>query len=69
MLCTDEIEAAAYDAGFLFSTTHVSDPLPAAVGLKVIEVVVRERLAERALMAGSHLGVEILAQALHDVAG
>lgn len=55
VLCTDEIEAAAHEAGFLFYTTHVSDPLPAAVGLKVIEVVVRERLAERAVTAGARL--------------
>ncbi len=55
VLCTDEIEAAAHEAGFLFYTTHVSDPLPAAVGLKVIEVVVRERLAARAVTAGARL--------------
>ena len=55
VLCTDEIEAAAHEAGFLFYTTHVSDPLPAAVGLKVVEVVVRERLAARAVTAGARL--------------
>ncbi len=55
VLCTPEIEQAAHEAGFLFYTTHVSDPLPAAVGLKVIEVVVRERLAERAVVAGARL--------------
>ncbi len=55
VLCTDEIEAAAHEAGFLFYTTHVSDPLPAAGGLKVIEVVVRERLAARAVTAGARL--------------
>ena len=48
VLTTDEIEEQAHEGGFLFYTTHVSDPLPAAVGLKVIEVVVRDRLAERA---------------------
>ena len=35
VLTTDEIEEQAHDRGFLFYTTHVSDPLPAAVGLKV----------------------------------
>ena len=39
VLTTDEIEEQAHERGFLFYTTHVSDPLPAAVGLKVIEVV------------------------------
>jgi len=55
VLTTDEIEARAHEAGFLFYTTHVSDPLPAAVGLKVIEVVLRDRLAARAAAAGSRL--------------
>jgi 2,2-dialkylglycine decarboxylase (pyruvate) len=55
VLCTPEIEQAAYEAGFLFYTTHVSDPLPAAVGLKVIEIVVRDRLAARAVEAGARL--------------
>jgi 2,2-dialkylglycine decarboxylase (pyruvate) len=55
VLTTDAIEAEAHERGFLFYTTHVSDPLPAAVGLKVIDVVVRERLAERAASAGARL--------------
>jgi 2,2-dialkylglycine decarboxylase (pyruvate) len=55
VLTTDEIESRAHERGFLFYTTHVSDPLPAAVGLKVIEVVVRDRLAERAAVAGARL--------------
>jgi 2,2-dialkylglycine decarboxylase (pyruvate) len=55
VLTTDEIEAQAHDRGFLFYTTHVSDPLPAAVGLTVIEIVLREGLAERAAAAGARL--------------
>jgi 2,2-dialkylglycine decarboxylase (pyruvate) len=55
VLTTDEIEERAHERGFLFYTTHVSDPVPAAVGLKVIEVVVRDRLAERAAQAGARL--------------
>ena len=39
VLTTDEIEQQAHERGFLFYTTHVSDPLPAAVGLKVVEIV------------------------------
>ena len=35
MLTTAEIEDVAAERGFLFYTTHASDPLPAAVGLKV----------------------------------
>ena len=48
VLTTDEIEERAHERGFLFYTTHVSDPLPAAVGLKVVEIVLRDRLAARA---------------------
>ncbi|CAN5198494.1 aspartate aminotransferase family protein [soil metagenome] len=49
------IEDECHARGFLFYTTHVSDPLPAAVGLKVLEVVQRDRLVERARVAGQRL--------------
>jgi 2,2-dialkylglycine decarboxylase (pyruvate) len=55
VLTTADIEERAHERGFLFYTTHVSDPLPAAVGLKVIEIVLRDRLAERAATAGARL--------------
>src|SRR3954462_7261609 len=45
VMTTDEISRTADERGFLFYTTHVNDPLPAAVGLKVIEVVQRDGLA------------------------
>ena len=49
------IEEAAYERGFIFLTTHVSDPLPAAVGLAVLDVVDRDGLAARATQAGTRL--------------
>jgi 2,2-dialkylglycine decarboxylase (pyruvate) len=55
VLTTADIEERAHERGFLFYTTHVSDPLPAAVGLKVIDIVLRDRLAERAATAGARL--------------
>ncbi|MBB1251424.1 aspartate aminotransferase family protein [Rhizobium sp. G21] len=55
MMTTTEIEKAAHERGFLFYTTHVSDPLPAAVGLAVLDVVAEERLVERAGVAGKRL--------------
>jgi 2,2-dialkylglycine decarboxylase (pyruvate) len=55
VLTTDEVEERAHEQGFLFYTTHVSDPLPAAVGLKVVEIVLRDQLAERAAVAGKRL--------------
>src|ERR1700760_4784230 len=55
VMTTDEISQVADDRGFLFYTTHVNDPLPAVVGLKVIEVVQRDELAVRAAELGDRL--------------
>jgi 2,2-dialkylglycine decarboxylase (pyruvate) len=49
------IEETCHDRGFLFYTTHVSDPLPAAVGVTVLDVVERDGLVERAAIAGERL--------------
>jgi len=64
MLTTPEIEDVAAERGFLFYTTHASDPLPAAVGLKVVEIILRDRMAERAAELGKRLkdGLEALQQ-------
>jgi 2,2-dialkylglycine decarboxylase (pyruvate) len=63
-ITSKEIEEKCHERGFLFYTTHVSDPLPAAVGAKVLDILVRDRLAERAAMAGKRLrdGLEALRQ-------
>ena len=55
VMTTAEIEETAHERGFLFYTTHVSDPLPAAVGLTVLDVVEEERLVERARHLGRRL--------------
>ncbi|MET2828521.1 aspartate aminotransferase family protein [Mesorhizobium shangrilense] len=55
VMTTAEIEEAAYEKGFLFYTTHVSDPLPAAVGLAVLDVVEEDKLVERAGVMGARL--------------
>jgi 2,2-dialkylglycine decarboxylase (pyruvate) len=55
VMTTDEISAIADEREFLFYTTHVNDPLPAAVGLKVLEIVQRDRLPERAEKMGARL--------------
>lgn len=47
-----EIERRAHERGYLFFTTHVSDPLVAAVGLTVMDVLQRERMPDRV----RHLG-------------
>lgn len=70
VLTSAEIEGEAHDRGFLFFTTHVSDPLPAAVGNTVLDVLTRDHLDERALQLGSVLrhGLEQLAYR-HEVVG
>lgn len=70
MLTTREIEEAAHERGFLFYTTHVSDPLPAAVGLTVLDVVRDEGLVERARHLGArlHEGLSAL-KARHECVG
>lgn len=55
VMTSDAIAAEAETREFLFYTTHVNDPLPAAVGLKVLEIVERDRLAARAVEAGARL--------------
>lgn len=64
VITTQEIEQRCYDNKFHFYTTHASDPLPAAVGLKVIEIILRDRLSDRARVAGERLrqGFETLQQ-------
>jgi len=54
-ITSPQIEEAAHEKGFLFYTTHVNDPLPAVVGLKVIEILLRDRMAERVQAAGARL--------------
>jgi 2,2-dialkylglycine decarboxylase (pyruvate) len=49
------IEADCHDKGFLHVTSHVSDPLPAHVGLAVLETLAQENLKDRALAMGDRL--------------
>jgi len=49
------IETACVSSGFLHVTSHVSDPLPAAAGLAVLEVIEEERLVEQAAARGEYL--------------
>ena len=49
------IEEVCHDRHFVHVTSHVSDPLPASVGLAVLEVLARDRLVERAQIMGRRL--------------
>ena len=50
-----EIEESCHSRGFVHVTSHESDPLPAAVGLAVLEVIARDRLVEHASQMGGYL--------------
>jgi 2,2-dialkylglycine decarboxylase (pyruvate) len=60
VMTNDKVAALADERKFFFYTTHVNDPLPAAVGLKVLEIVLRDKLTERAREAGEHLSAGLL---------
>ena len=69
-ITSDEIEADVAAKGFLHVTSHVSDPLPAAVGRAVVATVLSEDLTERSVEMGARLksGLEQL-QARHERIG
>ncbi len=74
VITSPEIEQAAHDRGFLYFTTHVSDPLVAAVGNTVLEVLERDKLDVAARSLGEFLraGLEEMAtrhQVIGDVRG
>ena len=73
-ITSDALEEKAHAAGFSYYTSHVSDPLPAFVGLAVLDTIEREALIERATEMGTYLksGLETLQQrheAIGDVRG
>lgn len=55
VMTTEAIEQTAHERGFLFYTTHVSDPLTAAVGVTVLDVVERHGLVAQARERGERL--------------
>jgi 2,2-dialkylglycine decarboxylase (pyruvate) len=65
-----DVERAAHERGFLFYTTHVSDPMVAAVGATVLEVLERTGMDAVAREKGERLRAGLLdLQARHPVVG
>ena len=54
-LTSSDIEVDCYRKGFMHVTSHVSDPLPAAAGRAVIDVIEEENLVEQAQQRGEYL--------------
>ena len=55
VVTSPEIEQAANERGFLFFTTHVSDPMVAAVGNTVLDVLSADKLDLQAQELGAYL--------------
>ncbi|NYT26053.1 aspartate aminotransferase family protein [Alcaligenaceae bacterium] len=65
-----DIEQNVFEKGFSFYTSHVSDPLPATVGLAVLKVLNEERLVERSRETGAYLRNALLElQGRHEAIG
>ncbi|WP_031470283.1 aspartate aminotransferase family protein [Sciscionella sediminilitoris] len=60
VMTSERIEQTCHERGFLFFTTHVSDPLPASVALTVLTVLERDGLVSRAQMLGKQLTERLL---------
>lgn len=55
VVASEEVANGASEKGFFFYTTHVNDPLPAAVGDKVLEILFRDNLVEHSRKCGEIL--------------
>jgi 2,2-dialkylglycine decarboxylase (pyruvate) len=70
VVTTAEIEQRCHERGYLFFTTHVSDPLPAAVGCTVLRVIDRDGLVAAAVNRGQRLRAGLVElQARHECIG
>ena len=54
-ITSKEIEENCYSKGFINITSHISDPLPARVGLAMIEILIKANMAENAPTQGAYL--------------
>jgi 2,2-dialkylglycine decarboxylase (pyruvate) len=70
VITSAEIEQRCHERGYLFLTTHVSDPLPAAVGRTVMRIIERDRLHLAAVVLGQRLREGLLLlQERHECVG
>jgi 2,2-dialkylglycine decarboxylase (pyruvate) len=70
VVTSDEIEAKCHERHFSFYTSHVSDPLPATVGLAVLWTIEQEHLLERSREMGDYLAARLVElQSRHEEIG
>ncbi|CAM1509331.1 Fc.00g030700.m01.CDS01 [Cosmosporella sp. VM-42] len=55
VVTSNALAKRAEEKNFLFYTTHANDPVLASVGLKVLQVVLRDNLVSRARKTGARL--------------
>ena len=60
VVTTPKIEEDIHQKGFTFYTSHVSDPLLAAVGLAVLDTIKNEKLIEKSNVTGAYLRNKLL---------
>jgi 2,2-dialkylglycine decarboxylase (pyruvate) len=69
-IASTAVEEDCVDKGFLHVTSHVSDPLPAAAGIAVLDVIAEEGLVDRARASGEYLLAQLSElQAAHEQIG
>ncbi|KAH7019312.1 pyridoxal phosphate-dependent transferase [Ilyonectria destructans] len=55
VVTSEKIESVCIERDYCFYTTHINDPLPAAVGDKVLEIVMRDDLVSKSRKCGEIL--------------
>ncbi|MEM6396899.1 MAG: aspartate aminotransferase family protein [Bacteroidota bacterium] len=55
-----ELEEDCFEKGFICVTSHVSDPLPARVGLAMFSILIEEDMKSRAKLMGNYLKSQLL---------
>lgn len=69
-ICSEELEAKCHEMGFVYITSHVSDPICAAVGLSTLSILLEEKMAERSATMGAYLKQQLIElQAKHECMG
>ena len=70
VVTSEEIEQRCHERGYYFGTTHVSDPLAAAVGRSVVRFLADNAMSEVARRQGQRLRAGLLeVQARHEHVG
>ncbi len=59
-ITSKEIEETCFSRGYINVTSHISDPLPAEVGLAMLKILEEEQLAQKAQEQGDYLKEQLI---------